>query len=552
MNNFLPDLHSPTILPNNFSYGCTHKMQSISNFNTMFSETSRFIRNSTEVNRHHALCIAQNELGYRKMKPLTPSLPMYYFTNVLPNDFIETAKAVVASTGLAFEGCCIAVAAMVSVATWGRIDVQLEPSWHEPCVDQVVGFGLSGIRKSAGISKLVKPVEVFQDKLRNEFEGIAAKQLEKHNRLKKIKRAFDTGARKTLIGFTREEIEAVLEDCEEFERSIEGLAEKPLATPNLLLSSTTEFGLLQQLTEQGECQAAVSAEGGMLMSLFLKTGDLILKTHTKEAHSYRTGKGAYSLKNPALPMCCLSQFEVAKKLYSDDSLRQLGGTARIIPFFHFPSIPVSFDQPNSAALQEYDKKITSLLNLFFTQDPNAKRCTLSVDPGAFNAIKRFEAEVQMKIQDDEDVAPWLRKLHGQAVRFASDIHAWNNATSWCSTISEVEMLQGIELAKISIPHAGFALSPFGLRAYLDAKKIVKSLLGIGTVNEQHEILSKGTTTTAIRQRTGISTNRINNALQYIANHYLVFPYDDGTGNRRVVLHPNFFTSLNPENGNSPI
>lgn len=523
-----------------------YSLQSISTFNTWYTQNEKFNKNSTELLRENILRFSQSQLYNKTMLPLTPKFQPHLFNTPLPDSFLETAQAIADSTGLVQGGCCLALAAMISVAMWGRIDVQVYSSWVEPCVDQVIEFGHSGMRKSAAIAQLIEPILVYQTMLGDEHKSKSAKQENRHKVLKKIMTAHDNSEMKRLHSCTSEEVMEILDACEQFHSSVEGLAHKPLAAPSLLLSSTTEFGLMQRLYEQGECQAVVTAEGGMLLDLFSRAGDLVLKTHTKEAHSYRTGRGSYELRKPAMPMCCFPQLEVANKLYGNDSLRNRGGTARIIPFFHFPVEPVMLVRPCGRILHAYNKKILSLLELFFTQDANAKRCTLHVEPAALDEIKNFEAEIRSLIQLDNEITPWLRKLHGQAVRFACGIHVWNNDDPRRSPISAMEMLQGIELARIAIPHAFFAFLPVGLSAYLDAQKIVKSLLRIAIIPEQQKILTEGTSTTAIRQRTGLNMIRINNALHYIAGKNMLFPYDDGTGIRRVAFHPCFFTFANPE------
>ncbi len=546
MNNFYPTIQVNQGIASNFSFDPTYNLQSISNFNMWYSQTEKLNNNLSVLNIKNTLRFSQEELNNKQMLPLTPRLPSYSFTTQLPDNFLETAQAIADSTGLAEEGCCLAIAAMISVATWGRLNVQLNSSWIEPCVDQVIEFGPSGTRKSAAIAKLVAPILSYQTKLVREYESKVVKQENRHKVLKKIITAHDNSIVKRLYDCTPEEVEGLLGECEQFHSSVEGLARKPLSIPNLLLSSTTEFGLMQRLYEQGECQAVVTAEGGMLLDLFSHAGDLVLKTHTQEPHSYKTGRGSYELKKPAMPMCCFPQFEVAKNLYGNNALRNRGGTPRIIPFFHFPSETMVSIRHSYIILQEYNKKILNLLELFFTQDANANRRTLHVEPAALAVIKEFEDEIKALIPLDNEFAPWMRKLHGQAVRFACDIHIWNNDDLRHSRISATEMLQGIELARIAMPHALFAFSPIGLRAYLDAQKIVKSLLRIGLINEQQRIIHEGTTTTAIRQRTGLNPININNALQFIAGKNMLFPYDDGTGIRRVALHPSFFTFANPE------
>lgn len=58
----------------------------------------------------------------------------------------------------------------------------------------------------------------------------------------------------------------------------------------------------------------------------------------------------------------------------------------------------------------------------------APRHQVGATPEALTLIHSFEEEVRNEVASGmpETAGLWLRKAHGQAVRFAWDIHAWNS------------------------------------------------------------------------------------------------------------------------------
>ena len=161
---------------------------------------------------------------------------------------------------------------------------------------------------------------------------------------------------------------------------------------------------------------------------------------------------------------------------------------------------------------------------------------------ALELIKNFENHIRInEIQNAPEAAlPCMLKAHGQAVRFAWDIHAWNNEQPHLSPISAEEMQVGIDLARASFSHIKYAYSPTGLVAYSVARKIIESLVRIDEIWEQNKLITDGIDSTTLQQRIGCKSKEVNNALRLLETYNYLAIYDDATNNLKVILHPSFY------------
>lgn len=214
----------------------------------------------------------------------------------------------------------------------------------------------------------------------------------------------------------------------------------------LLVDNATPYQLAVTLQEQGECQGCITPEGSMLRSRLLRADEaanLFLHTHTQEPYVYENAKRRIDLAHPALPMVNVVQPGVAARFYGNETLNEVGATARFVPYFYNGydegwspySVPhkVIFDDPQNgfseserSSLGHYSRVITTLLDTYYTQDKNAQRYQVTVEPAALRLVSDFEKEIRDGVIPDmpEAARPCLLKVHGQVVRFAWGIHAW--------------------------------------------------------------------------------------------------------------------------------
>ena len=313
----------------------------------------------------------------------------------------------------------------------------------------------------------------------------------------------------------------------------------------LLVDKGTPFQLAATLSEQGECQGCITAEGNMIASKMVSSpeaANLFLQGHTQEPYVYENSKMRIELAHPALPMVNLVQPIVASNFYSNETLNKTGVTARFVPYFYKDATPDLQVSSTGVPIEAYDVKIIQLLQLFHTQDRNAPRYQVGVTPEALTLIHSFEEEVRNEVISSmpEAAEPWLRKAHGQAVRFAWDIHAWNSDQPHLCSITEEEMRQGIDLVRANFPHVRYAYDPCGLVAYSVAQKILESLYRITDRWEQDKLIDDGIDSTTIQQRIGVKSKEVNNALQLLDRHNYLVVYDDASNNLKIALHTYFY------------
>ena len=173
------------------------------------------------------------------------------------------------------------------------------------------------------------------------------------------------------------------------------LAQSIEITPRvqLLVDKGTTFQLAATLSEQGECQGCITAEGNMINSKMIcspEAANLFLRGHTQEPYVYENAKKQIKLTHPALPMINLVQPVVACKLYGNEFLNENGVTARFVPYFHHCTNFSRHELNMDDGLTAYKSKVTSLLQLFHTQDKNAQRYEVCVAHEALELIKNFE------------------------------------------------------------------------------------------------------------------------------------------------------------------
>lgn len=193
-------------------------------------------------------------------------------------------------------------------------------------------------------------------------------------------------------------------------------------------------------------------------------------------------------------------------------------------------------------IEMYEQKIIQMLETYYTQDSNAVRYKVSYTDEASRLVLEFEHEImQQHISSMPKTAePCLRKLHGQAARFAWGIHAWNNDTPHASPVTAEEMTQGISICRYSLPHIKYAYDPCGLQAYEDAIKIVEKLFEVNMFTVFDGVSSDHLDSRTIQQRVRLNAERVDNALRLLERHNALRIIDSGTRKNIIVLHPNFY------------
>lgn len=521
-------------------------------------------KNLENADRSRQMRWLRYDLCHLKIIPLQMPDMRLWRLRFLPPSLMAVATSLSSLTGLDAQGIVYALLGAVSIATWGRVTIKLDEHWSEAAVNMLLQVSPSGTRKSALVRELRMPFDQFCAKV-NEGHEDRMRQAQRERQL--LGRAGSHLVRKELATMLRAVtsmdaeavalIKATAREAAAFEQKLQSDCEIKESV-RLLVDKATPFQLAATLQQQGECQGCITAEGSMLKSKLLSSGavaDLFLRGHTQEPYVYDNAKQRIALAYPALPMVNIVQPKVAVEFYASEALNAVGATPRFVPYFYSSTneggcvlregVFDDYDDGDaqiSASAAVYSKTIIRLLGIYHAQDNTAPRHQVPVEPRALAMIRDFEQKIRRNVIPSmpEAAIPCFLKAHGQAVRFAWSIHAWNHTIPHSLPITTEEMEQGIELVCETFKHIRYAYDPYGLQAYLHAQKILASLNNITERYEQDKLLDEGMDSSTIQRRTGLKAEVTNNALRLLSGHNYLAVYDDATANLKVVLHPYFF------------
>lgn len=506
-----------------------------------------YFKNRKEEARTSVLRAKQAELWQKCILPLQAEPAAQYDSLYFPLLIVNTANSLHQLTGFDGIGLVLPILTSISIATQGRVKVKLTQHWREPAIDMLINIAVSGKMKTSVIEILKRPFTAYAKNINME-----------RNAHRMAKSTAATLAKKTANKIAKDTIKEAINNGGDIAAAIEEAARKTdtllasyeaLNMPDvkLLLSKGTPHQVAKRLQEQGMCQGCITDEGDVLRSGLLgKNGDpeLFLKGHTQGEYAYPAAGGDI-LVRPSLPMLNFVTPTVVADLYTAEAKKGVEGvTARLVPYFLTEGGGGSTLVPETAFV-EYEAMILKLLEIYHTQEADAEKYEVTVAPDALDLLNSFKAEIQEKIIPSmtEVAIPYLRKAHGQAARFAWDLHAAGTYNldlkpHHCA-IQASTMAQAIALVRVTFEHARWIYDPCGFPAYAMASKVIKSLLRISP-EEWQDVLFNGKDSTALQQRVGAKYAEMNNALRFLERHNVLAVYDDGTRNLKIVLHPLFF------------
>ena len=530
-------------------------------YNDTAKVINEFSKNKLNEIRKNQLIQKQIELSYKKITKID-MFPVYRYNSKieLPSKIVNTMKNIHKLTKLDQVGIVCALLGTASIGTQGRVIVKLHENWKEPAIDMHVQVAPSGCNKTALNRILRNPIDKYSEyknRLRNENilrtkekTRITIKTAEKSAMQivkSKIKDLCSNGETMLEIGIDNieSELNQAIDHATNISLRLKKNIEYDQSNVILLIDDATPYKTAMLLQDQGECLGVITAEGSILKSSIISSKGapkLFLHAHTQEPYVYPHGN--IQLLHPSLPMINFVQPNIAKELYTDKNTEGQGVTERFVPYCHSTSRNIESDDivPDNA-FDIYKLKIIKLLELYHTQNRHAKKYFVSVNPDALALVIKFQQEIKDEIIPSmpKEAESCLLKAHGQAVRFAWDIHAWNYDEPHKFEITLTEMQQAIEIVRNIFNHIYYFYDPCGLQAYSAALKIIETILRISDNNEKWFILNEGQNSTWIQQRIGLKSKEANNALRLLENHNYLAIYDDGSNNLKFTLHPCFFS-----------
>jgi len=351
-----------------------------------------------------------------------------------------------------------------------------------------------------------------------------------------------------------ESFSEVAEEVKEYNREISKIKDQIPTNHDVivLIDKVTTYQLGKILEKQGGHICCITPEGSIFKgSLISKDAapELFNRLHMQEPYNFENRNTSISLKKPGMNIIALVQEEIAKSIFGNNALSELGVCARFLPYLYkYTDNDISSISHQWYDFREckdiYNNMIIRLLRLYYTQDSNAERYTVRLEDDAIDEIHKFENYIKNDIipYSYEKAIPALRKLHGHALRIAFAIHVINNENPYASPILKSEVDLACDICECLLPYIDYVYNPMGLQAYADAVKIIDCLHQINTLHGYDNAYDGNIDSRAIQQRSPLDKPRTENALRRLSSQNILRIVDWGASNKRIIVHPDFFHS----------
>lgn len=482
------------------------------------------------------------------------NIPFEIKNDIIPDKLYKIVKIVGIYYNLNPNFILFIIIHLVEIAIHGQVYVEMSSGWKESMCSYGIPILGSGNRKSSLMEMLKKPFNDFITK-KNEDDLKNIDRIKTRNKeLDKIIKAQKSGIRKNFlnkinddkINLDDESVEQMFSEIEEVEKRINRHRKKINEIPKIFFGKITEERLFEALYSQGGHISFCDAEPHFLKcNICSNHASVLLSAHDHEYISYETkNSGKVSIEKPSITILQMAQPSVALNFYQnkceDDDI---GFTARFIPCFgqaYSSDERESPDKVKNLLEEEFYPRITALLNRYFTQEHTQKKKIIITRLLLNNSIGKLENEMGQKIRSQKNVfmEPFLRKAHGQAVRYAAAIHAFNHAYEAIedSVLSEDEIDLGVAIVRGLIPHAEYIFDRKKYTSKHNAIKVIDRLIN-STMNNGGLLLD----TRVISQMTNIKKEELFDALRILEDHNLCRVVPEPGRAAAVVIHPLFYS-----------
>lgn len=436
--------------------------------------------------------IAQGIQWKQPVLPLVSGLEEHCDLDAVPRSLVKCAEAFSGQTGMSFACSMLGLIVCLSMATQGRNRVDVG-EWKEACVDFGIISSQSGNRKTNAAESFKRPFDIFLSELMHTYVN---EHSANNNEAKIINTAVQYAKNDVARRLGKEisknmhDLEAIKESVKKYRPSIdniESLKINIIKNPQIFFDKASRAQLLYKAQDMAGCVCILRDEAGTLLGVLSRDPDMdfALNAHTMTQISYSTAShGDVNIPDPAMPMLHLIQHTKLLKFQEKVDPHGDGGNGLL------PRFIIAFDTECSSSYQMahagnyemynkiYENKIISLLKTYYTQNINKTIYDIAMKIDAIRLCKEFIIENHQLIKSGKysSMESFLNKSHGQAIRFAWDIHAWNHERPHEHPITFQEVLGGIQLMKLYIQHAEFFYVSKKIQAYNYAKEILSKIL----------------------------------------------------------------------------
>lgn len=474
----------------------------------------------------------------------------------VPKDMYSIARHMAKTTNTDIFSCVMSLCSATAIAMRGRQQVRLDRHWAEMINLYILLAKNSGENKSTLCEMLKHPHRNFLSRRR---KPKAPKNDRRSQMQPTILNAVKASERAVIARYTRKIresgesiscISAMMDELESVRDEFTEYIQEKSTREEIFIDVTTSLGLVKQLEKNGETIAIMEPEAGMFLSRFFKDNSLVpilLKGFGCEPYQYDTstpGKCVY-LDRPSINILLMLQNSVMFGLFNNEFLAKIGLFPRMLPILggNFKDNPMdryTIDRlgakPDWMAL--YEEKIQSILELSYTQDTDREIFDIPCEPEARLLALNFRQENWRCLEAGQylHMAPFMRKLHGTAVRIAGCIHGWTFPRPHDHPITVKEMEAGIALAKICRDHANIAFDTKLRETVHFAIKILKYLLKQDWTRSQPLISSSDLQ----RNISGLNKAKCLPALDFLEQHNFIRQHHEPKYAPLCILHPNLF------------
>lgn len=461
------------------------------------------------------------------------------------NPVYAVAEHLASMTGLQITGCALAILAGVAASLQGRVIVRNNGKWLEPLILRSLQCAPSGHHKSQVCAPLL---ESFFDFERHSFsaERLTRDEAQIADALLRKKRA--AFVKDTDI-FADGALDALKEFAAQMNDSpITKALEQTRHPVQVVTTESTAYAVQNLMASNGGAMFFASPEGTGIEKLFDKRKlETFNKSFCQEHITYSYGKRQITISYPSLSMLVFLQDGVVAKLYTGKGsvlLHESGVLARFLVFLHQPSIKMPTSETSNHgedSLSLYKKRIWENLKSFYTKDQGAKKFIIYLDWEAQNMLQEFDNQLSSRLEQLSEQKAWLARLAGQTARLAGALHFFRHGLEGLKMkICKDDYLGALDIANTLIHHNHWLVSPTGLAAKENAKKILAYINRIPNQTTKQNIISTGLSSSKIASLTGLRKLEVNNALYllFYANQAAIF--DDCSGNLQARFRPELY------------
>jgi DNA primase catalytic core len=425
--------------------------------------------------------------GWEPPIPIGDDVPLPAFpTDGLPGWVADWVRAEAEATQTPVDLVAIMTLAVLGAGLAGRFRVQVRQGWQEPVNLFAVAVLPPGERKTAVVSHLLTPVQVYERELQQLAGPRIAELVSEHRMLEAKLKAAESRAAKVKDA---DEARQAKDDALALAKELD--AHEVPDLPQLYCDDVTPEKLVNLLARQGGRILQASAEGTafeIAKGRYSETAnfDVYLKGHAGDPlRSDRISRDSDHTDQPALSVALAVQPDILRGLGGQPSMRGRGFLARFL--YALPTSQVGKRKTRPAPVPpavetRFHQNVRRVWDLL--REPGTQERVLPLSPAADQAMCDFEQWLEPQLAEGEplaDLAGWANKLAGAAARIAGILHlaeCVGHGGPLFEVVPEPVVSAAIRLGRdYFLPHALRAFGVMGADEQLeDARRVVRWLV----------------------------------------------------------------------------